>query len=301
MSATSRAVCGVAWLQSMSTRRSSNASQLLGRVRPAASSAAVRGGLAPHGGGQHESIAQASSGPRAMTPYSPDVARLHLLRVFCGRRQRRREPARRLPRRRRGPGRPPPGCGRRARAQRNGVRGRRRPRGRSASSRRRRSWTSRVIPRWARPGSSRAEREPWMRCGRPRARCPCATGEESFVARVHAPRVGRPHYAGRSSSRRPRWRRSAAPRRATPNVGAYGPSPTRRPASSGRGCSRRPGHRRGRGHGPRPRSSCARSWAGRWTSGRASGSRILVRPVDDGRIELAGRAVLDEVRDYEPA
>ena len=31
------------------------------------------------------------------------------------------------------------------------------------------------------------------------------------------------------------------------------------------------------------------------------GSRILVRPVDEGRIELAGRAVLDEVRDYEPA
>ena len=34
-----------------------------------------------------------------MTPYSPDVARLHLLRVFCSDGRQGREPARRLPRR----------------------------------------------------------------------------------------------------------------------------------------------------------------------------------------------------------
>ena len=74
---------GVAWLQSMSTRRSSNASSCSAGSPGGHARQRVGGGLAPHRRGQHEAIAQASSGPRAMTPYSPGVARLHLLRVFC--------------------------------------------------------------------------------------------------------------------------------------------------------------------------------------------------------------------------
>ena len=46
----------------------------------------------------------------------------------------------------------------------------------------------------------------------------------------------------------------------------------------------------------RPRCDWARGSAARSRSARASGSEIEVRPLDDGRVEVGGRAVLDEVR-----
>ena len=57
--------------------------QLLGRVARRHPRQRLGGGLAPHRGGHHEAVAQHHLVHERWTPYSPGVARLHLLRVFC--------------------------------------------------------------------------------------------------------------------------------------------------------------------------------------------------------------------------
>ncbi len=204
----------------------------------------------------------------------------------------RRQPAGRVPRRRRGAARAAPGGRRRPRPERDRVRRRRRARRGSASSRRPRSSTSPAIRAWAPRGCSSD-----IDALRPPAGEVAVTREGDDVYVTARPEWGPPWplVAARLARGGRGARRSARRIRPGGRVGMDRRGPRARSARArSAGGSASPRTRR---PAPPPRSSCAQ--AGRPIDIRQGrGSRILARPAGDGFVEIGGRSALDEVRDY---
>ena len=210
------------------------------------------------------------------------VARLHLLRVFCDERGSGGNPlasSSTAPRCRRGP---PPGGGRRARAQRDGVRGRRRARRRSASSRPRPSSTSRGTRPSAPPGCWRRRARPGRRrSAHRRASCAVRYSGDGVRSSPAAPSGG-PQYESSGSCRpRPRWTRLAAPGGASRTWRRLGLGRRGRRHGARAGVPGGDRHRRGRGHRARRGAARARSSAASSRSARAAGRASAPgRPTD---------------------
>ena len=214
------------------------------------------------------------------------MTRLHFSACSAARTVRR-QPAGRVPRRRRSAGRRPPGGGGRPGPQRDGVRGRRRPRrGAHLHAPRSRCPSPGTRP-WARPGCWPRSASPWRqpaRAGRRAAACATRAATRS------CPRApsGRRASSGSSSALPPRSKRSPVRRAATTTSGR-GPGSTRTAAPCARVCSRSAtGSPRTRRRGPRP-SCCAPGWAARSRSARAAARVIRARPAADGYVEIGGR------------
>ena len=122
------------------------------------------------------------------------------------------------------------------------------------------------------------------------------SGDETFVA-------GRaewgPQYEFRQLGSRGGGRTPSPHRRATTTWSSHGPSSTRTPASSACGCSRVAigiAEDEATGSAAVQLGSPARPRARRYDRARAPGS--VARPLGDGRVEIGGRSVLDDVRDH---
>ncbi len=232
-----------------------------------------------------------------MTPYSPDVARLHLLRVFCSDGDRGGNPLAVF------------------------LDGAEVPADRRQSVAAHLGLSETVFVDDAARGAIRiftpsTEMEfaghptvgtAWLLASRApaRGRAPCARRRAARapggrpLARVHAARVGRSLRWVRYESPAEVEALGGAPE-GNGNVGAYALADEAVGVVRARVFPAELGIAEDEATGLAAVQLCAE--LGRALDIRQGrNSRILVRPVDGGRIELAGRAVLDEVRDYEPA
>ena len=193
----------------------------------------------------------------------------------------------------------PPGRGRPARPERDGVRGRRRVTGRSPSSHRRRSSPFAGHPAVGTAWLLARERTPVRALHPPAGRCPGALQRTSDALTSRGSRGnGDRHYEflGRLGSaaegggtRRTDGRRRQVVAWAFIDEDAGVVRVRVFPWRSG---SRRTGHGRGR------RPARERSSTGELDIRQGRGSRIGARPLGDGRVEIGGRSVLDHVREH---
>ena len=221
------------------------------------------------------------------------MPRLHLLRVFCAADGSGGNPLGVFLDGAEVPPEQPSGRRRRPRPQRDRVRGRRERRARSASSRRRSELDFAGHPASGPRGCSRAPR----RCGRPRARFAVRReGDDVYV--TARPGVGT-RLRARGAGLAGRGGRARRARRAGTSWSAAWAWIDATRARSARACS--PcgiGIAEDEATGSAATKLCAH--AGRPMEIRQGrGSRIRARPAAGGFVEIGGRSVVDDVRDYQ--